>query len=179
MKKILLGLCLFFASFGAFAGLTPEQQVILKADILADPALAAYPLNGDGAWAIALEYNKAADPAFHVWRTDVPVDEIMRNGMDWTMVDNLSNGKARIWDWMTKLGTINASKPNIRAGIDACWVGTSAMLAVRTAVYLHLNRSSTRLEKLFSTGTGTTEFPATMGYEGTINYQDVELARNN
>jgi len=53
--------------------------------------------------------------------TAVNPDEIMRNGMDWTQVDNLTVGKARIWDWMTKLGSFDASKVNIRAGIDECW----------------------------------------------------------
>lgn len=178
MKKLLLALCLFFVSLSAFAVLTPAQQATLKADILADPVLSAYPSTTDGAWDIAAKYNKVSAPAFYVWRTDVPADEIMRNGMDWTQVDNLSVGKARIWDWLTKLGTINASKTNVRAGIDACWVGTAPMLAVRTAIYLHLNRAATRFEKLFATGTGTTVSPATMTLEGSVNYQDVEAARN-
>lgn len=178
MKKLLFALCLFFVSFSVFAALTPAQQATLKADILADPAFAKIPLTGDGAWAIATEYNKVSAPAFYVWRTNVQADEIMRNGMDWTQVDNLSVGKARIWDWMTKLGTINAAKPNIRAGIDACWTGTAPMLAVRTAIYLHLNRAATRFEKLFATGAGTTVTPAVMTIEGDVSYQDVELARN-
>lgn len=178
MKKLLFALCLFFVSFSVFAALTPAQQATIKADILADPILSAYPLNTDGAWDIAALYNKVNTPAFYVWRTDVPADEIMRNGMDWTQVDNLSIGKARIWDWLTKLGTINAAKTNVRAGIDACWVGTAPMLAVRAAIYLHLNRPATRFEKLFATGVGTTASPALMAIEGNVSYQDVESARN-
>ena len=178
MKKLLFALCLIFASFSALAALTPAQQTTLKADILADPAFADVPLSGDGAWAIAIEYNKTATLPFYVWRTNVPADEIMRNGMDWTQVDNLSVGKARIWDWMTRLNVLNASKPNIRAGVDACWIGTTPMLAVRTAIYLHFNRAATRFEKLFATGTGTTVTPALMTLEGNVSYQDVEAARN-
>ena len=159
--------------------LTTAQQLILKADIEADPVLSLKALNSDGSYDIATAYNKIITPEFYAWRTDVQVDEIMRNGIDWTQVDNLSVGKARIWDWMAKLGTLNAAKVNIRAGIDAVWVGTAPMLAVRAAIYLHCNRATTRLEKLFATGTGTQVSPATMVVEGTISYQDVDLARSN
>jgi hypothetical protein len=158
--------------------LTTAQLATLKADILADPVLAAFPMNSDGAWEIAALYNLAAAPEWIVWKTDVDPEDIMRNGMDWTRVDNLSVGKARIWDWLTKLGTFDASKANIRSGIDATWVGTAADLAVRAMVYTHCKRSATRIEKLFSTGTGSDASPATMGFEGQLSYQDVVLARN-
>jgi hypothetical protein len=85
--------------------LTPAQLATLKTAILADSVLAAQPMNSDGAYAIALTLNELATPAFIVWKTNVSVEEIMRNGMDWARVDNLSVGKARIWDWLTKLGT--------------------------------------------------------------------------
>ncbi|MDD4889707.1 MAG: hypothetical protein PHU85_07225 [Phycisphaerae bacterium] len=158
--------------------LTAEQQAILKADILGDQVLNAYPNTPDGAYAIAALYSVLADPGFIVWKTAVNPDEIMRNGMDWTRVDNLTVGKARIWEWMIRLGTFDASKTNIRAGIDAAWVGTSADLAVRAVVYTHCKRAATRAEKLFSSGTGTTEAPATMGREGALSYQEVYAARN-
>jgi hypothetical protein len=116
-------------------------------------------------------------PEWVVWRTNVPIDDIMRNGMDWARVDNLTAGKARIWDWMGRLGTLDASKPNIRAGIDATWVGTAADLAVRATVYTHCKRPATRGEKVLSTGTGTTASPATMGYEGPLRYVDIEAAK--
>jgi hypothetical protein len=157
--------------------LTTEQIAVVKADIAANADLNTNPAGSDGSWAIAGLYNKTATPAYFVWRTNVPVDEVMRNGMDWTRVDNLSIGKARIWDWMTKLGSFNASKTNIRAGIDATWVGTAADLAVRDAVYTHCNRAATRLEKLLAAGVGTAASPATMAYEGTVSYQDIDAVR--
>lgn len=158
--------------------LTTAQQATLKAAILADPVLAAYPMTTDGAYAIAAAMNLAASPAFIVWKTSVNPDEIMRNGMDWTRVDNLSVGKARIWDWMIRLGSFDASKINIRAGIDAVWVGTSADLAVRAMVYTHSKRSATIGEKLLATGTGSDASPAVMGFEGDLSYMDVFAARN-
>ena len=58
----------------------------------------------------------------------------------------------------------------------AAWVGTAAMLAVRAQVYTHCKRAAKRAEKLLSTGAGTTATPATMGFEGSRTYQDVEAA---
>lgn len=156
--------------------LNEQQLATLKTDILADPVLSQWAATGYMASEIADAYNQAADPEWVVWKTAVDPVEIMTNGMDWTRVDNLSVGKARIWDWMTKLGTFNAAKANIRAGIDATWVGTTADLAVRAMVYTHCKRASSRGEKLLSTGAGTTATPATMGFEGSLTYQDVEAA---
>ena len=156
--------------------LTQEQLALLKADILADPILSQWAATGYMASEIADAYNQAASPEWVVWKTAVDPVEIMTNGMDWTRVDNLSVGKARIWDWMTRLGTFNAAKANIRAGIDATWVGTAADLAVRAMVYTHCKRPASRGEKIMSTGAGSTALPATMGYEGNMTYQDVEAA---
>ena len=156
--------------------LNEQQLALLKADILADPVLSQWAATGYMASEIADAYNAAAAPEWVVWKTAVDPVEIMTNGMDWTRVDNLSVGKARIWDWFTRLGTFNASKANIRAGIDATWVGTAADLAVRAMVYTHCKRAATRGEKIMSTGAGTTASPATMGFEGNLTYQDVEAA---
>lgn len=153
----------------------PNLLATLKADILADPAFAQPGIYAED---IARAYNLLATPEWIVWKTAVDPDEIMRNGMDWTRVDNLTIGKARIWDWMTSLGTFDASKPNIRAGIDATWVGTAPDLAVRATVYTHCKRVATRGEKLLSIGTGTTASPATMQWEGIMTYQDVEAAQS-
>lgn len=154
-----------------------EQLQTLKAAIIADPVMSQFPANSDGSYAIAELLNMPADPAFIVWKTDVSIDEIMRNGMDWARVDNLTVGKARIWDWLGRLGAINAGKVNVRAGIDAAWVGTAADLAVRAAIYTHCKRSATVLEKLFAAGAGSDASPATMVIEGAISYQAVQEAR--
>jgi hypothetical protein len=160
--------------------LTTAQFQTIKADILANPDLAAFPNSADGNFALAAAYNLAAAPEFVVWKSSVTKDEVMLNGFDWARVDNLSVGKARIWDWLfdNSSGALNPSKTNIRAGIDAAWVGTAADLAVRAAVYVHCKRSATRIEKLFATGTGTTATPATMAVEGEISPDQVQQARN-
>lgn len=157
--------------------LTPQQKATLKAFIDADPVMSVQLPGGAGAFPIAALLNAEASPAFVVWKTSVSVDEIMRNGMDWARVDNLTVGKARIWDWLGRLGTFNAAKPNVRAGIDACWVGTAADLAVRASVYTHCKRNANVIEKLFATGTGSDAVPATMAFEGSVTPDEVQEAR--
>lgn len=157
--------------------LTLQQKTTLKAFIAADPVMSVQLPGGAGAFPIAALLNATANPAFIVWKTSVSVDEIMRNGMDWARVDNLSVGKARIWDWLGRLGSFDASKANVRAGIDAAWVGTAADLAVRASVYTHCKRSANVIEKLFATGTGSDATPATMAFEGSITPDEVQEAR--
>ena len=152
-----------------------QQLQTLKAAILAetDPTFAALRQANDET-GMANWYNAAS--AITAWKTAVSIDEIMRNGMDWARVDNLSVGKARIWDWLGRLGSFDASKPNVRAGIDAAWVGTAADLAVRAAVYVHCKRLASRVEALFATGTGTDAAPAVMGLEVTVSAQTISDA---
>src|SRR4051812_717426 len=127
---------------------TPAQRVTLAADINNQASLAAARAAKD-ATLIANFYNVAASPAFIVWRTAVTRTEAMV-GMDWTRVDNLSVGKARIWDWMFNANAINAADTSIRTGIDSVWVGTAGDLAVRATVYAACKRSALRGEKLFA-----------------------------
>jgi hypothetical protein len=154
--------------------LTPEQQATLKTAILADQTLNQIYSDGDlGALATALNADKS--PAVVVWRSSVSKDEIMQNGFDWVQVDNLTVGKARIWEWLfdNATTTVNPSKANVRAGIEECWKGTAAKLAVQAAVLAHCKRPATVLEALFTTGTGTTASPALLGVEGDVSWYDL------
>jgi hypothetical protein len=154
--------------------LTTAQKTTLKADILAQPdALAIWEI-GDTA-ALAALYNVSASPAWTVWKTSVKLEEIMTNGFDWVRVDNLSIGKARIWEWLFKntTATINPSKLNVRAGIDETWKGTQADLDVRAAVYVHCKRLATRAERLFTTGTGSNADPGLLVFEGQVTPSDI------
>lgn len=159
--------------------LTTAQLQLIKAAILADPALDAQPNNSDGAFAIAAALNQVAVPDYIVWRSSVTQDEITQNGFTWTEVDNLTVGKARIWEWLfaNSAGAFNPSKANVRAGIIECWSGTAGKLAVQASVFVHCKRAATRAEKALATGAGTTLAPSNMSYEGDLSYQDVEQAR--
>lgn len=153
--------------------MTPAQLAALKADILADPVLAAIPAGTDGAFAIADAYNLPV--AFIVWKNSVQASEIMANGFFWTAVDSLTVGKARIWDWMTRYGSFNPSKANVRQGLADCFGGASQMV---TGILPHCKRQASRIEKLLATGAGSDAVPAVMGFEGPVGYQDIEAARN-
>ena len=150
--------------------LTTEQAQTLKAYVEADATLNAIPHSYDGAYALAEALKANASPDFVVWRTSVAAEEIMSNGFIWTAVDALTAGKARIWDWMTRYGTINPSKLNVRQGMADAFGAASAMA---TGIMPHLKRNANILEKLFATGTGTTASPATMTIEGSLSYQEI------
>lgn len=161
----------------AHAQLSLSQMATLKAACSADQTCAALATAADDV-GLAAWFNTAPDPAFVVWRTATSVDEIMRNGMDWARVDNLSNGKARIWDWMGRLGTLDCSRANIRAGIDATWVGGGADLAVRATVYTHCKRPATRAEKALASGVGSDASPGVLTYQGSISPAEASLVRS-
>lgn len=174
MMKKLFAILLLCVSSLASAALTDAQYIALKADILADPLLSADVQAGNYG-AIADAYNVTT--TYVVWKTSVTDKEIQATAaFDWTRVDNLSVGKARIWDLMFKFGAINPSLSNVRAGIDATWVGTAADLAVRAAVYTNCKRFARRIEKLFATGTGTDVSPSVMSFEGSVPFTDVRSA---
>ncbi|MHB1328535.1 MAG: hypothetical protein ACYC2K_10070 [Gemmatimonadales bacterium] len=152
--------------------LTAEQLATLKTDAQSNQDTATLLTDGN-LQGLADLYNAPASPAFVIWRKSVTQDEIQQNGFDWVRVDNLSVGKARIWEWLfnNESRSINPSKTSVRAGIDEVWKGTQADLDVRAAVYVHCKRGATRLEKVFATGTGSTASPAVSAVEGEIGYQ--------
>lgn len=149
--------------------LTPAQMIDLRAKCFADPTASSF-FNATEGSVQALHAHLNSASAFIVWRTKVSQDEIMMNGFDWVQVDNLSVGKARIWEWLFDNAerVINPTKANVRAGISECWKGTTAMVAVRDAVMVHCKRAATIAEKLLGTGTGTTAEPGRMTFEGQI-----------
>jgi hypothetical protein len=155
--------------------LTTEQKAALVTYIEANPDTNQLFVDGNTS-GLADLLNTDFDPPFTVWRTSVTQDEVMLNGFDWARVDNLSVGKARIWEWLfdNAQNAINPSKTNIRNGIDAAWTGTQADLNVRAAVYVHCKRLASRVEKVFASGTGSDAVPATLVIEGPIDASDVQ-----
>lgn len=155
--------------------LTAAQETALAAAIRADTdpeVITALGIRNDVG--LAELYN--ADSIFVTWRSRIDPDEY-REQVDWTEVDNLTIGKARIWEWLTQGMTqsLNASKSNVRAGLNNCWNNTTTkdnLLAIAT-------RYATKCEALFATGSGTTLNPGTLVYEGKLSHYDVSRALNN
>lgn len=159
--------------------LTQAQLTALAADINANSAeFGSIPHTSDGAWEIAAAYNLEANPAFVVWRGQMPVTDIEQNGFAWNQLDSVPAAKYRIWERLTASGYINPTKPNVRQGIlDFCKDNSNTTItALRDSILPHLKRNALRVEKLFATGTGTSASPGTMEFEGTLSYNDVKDA---
>jgi hypothetical protein len=62
--------------------------------------------------------------------------------------------------------------------ITVASVATVAYAVFAVWTELSRKRAATRLEKLLSSGTGSTADPATMDYEGAADYMDIYRARN-
>ncbi len=144
--------------------LTPAQKVTFKAWLDGQPA------DNDAAAAVA---NTPASPSYLVWCSSVARTFVQAaTAFDWTRVDNLSVGKARIWDWM--FNAIDSFEPwrgNVRTGINAVWVGTAQDLAVRDAANATCQRPVTNFEKLFVRQ--TTDGPSQSGNRGLATNADL------
>ena len=156
--------------------LTTEQLLALKADIAEDPVLNALPGTSDGAFAIAAAYNLDADPAFIVWKTDVPTSEC-KKAMIWTEYIACAVGERDAWRFMLLNGTINPADINVRQGIADIFSGPGGE-GSRTALLAIAKRGTSRFEKLFAGGDGTDLSPGTMTVEGNLSYQEVMNAWN-
>ncbi len=181
--------------------LTTAQQVVLKADVQADPVLSLLTPSADNAFAIADAYKVLVNPAWYVYRTNVAKDEV-QNFIVWA---NMTPGQAiptsgdAIHVWNAKaLQTatkqmnlqnllltdkpINFALQNVRSGFQDALTGLptkndgTVQQAGWAALQLVISRAANRLEKLLATGTGTQASPATMGYEGTVSYTEVQQA---
>lgn len=163
--------------------LNESQLPALKAAILtdADPAvIAALAIRNDNE--IARLYNLPS--TYYVWKDKLLLSDLTNNGFAWVEVDNLTVGKARIWEWMfdNDERSINPSKPNVRAGIAECWSGTTARNAVQAAILGHCKRLATKAERVYAAngdGTGALATPGYLGsLSGQIDVNDVSMALN-
>ena len=158
--------------------LSPAQNVILKAAILAEPSLANAILTGNDAM-IAAWLNAPSSPAFIVWRTEVAAGE---TGNAWvgTDIDGMSALNMQRLQLMlasSPSGVFDMARADRRAGFENPF-GASASNASRVAMRAAWKRQATRLEKLLSTGTGSDATPATMGFVGAVSPQEITNARN-
>lgn len=186
--------------------LTSAQNSAIKADILANADMNTLPNNSDGSFEIARLYNLPANPTFSVWRTDAPVSAIL-DAINWSLYtpndapDNTSTYTNRALNIQTKqmnlqnmvIGRdrLDCNKVNIRAGLRDAVIAVPAGAggaavspggASGATVLNNCTRNATRLEKLLAvagqandtTGTVTARV---MGFEGTVSYQDIDIAR--
>ena len=166
--------------------MTPAQLATIKADILANPDLNAFPAGLDGSYGIAALYNLPAVPAFTVWRTDTPVsaindaiDDTKFTPTDLPTVTQLP-AEAMLWLNRSQMvlikqanlqrllqgrDTVDASKANVRASLrdalialptGANGANTSASGASAVNALTACTRAATRIEKLLVTSSPQT-----------------------
>ena len=159
--------------------LTTQQLATLKAAILADSTLNAYPNTSDGNFDMcAQKLNVVASPAFVVWKSNVSIRDTGRayNGAEWAGMT--SGNHTRLTDvalWVSD--GYDASKADIRDMFNDIWSGAGGA-TTRSNLLALWKRSALLGEKIFATGTGSDASPATLGYEGSLSYADVTAARN-
>jgi len=168
---------------------TAAQLTTLKADITADQspqalAFKADPNNTAKAQALADLYNANASPDFWVWRTSVSQLEIVttttEDGTVWSWPAFIARSQGERDGWREMFadgGVVNAALANVRQGFADIFSGTTnSAPAQRTHLSTVGRRRASRAEKLFSTGTGSTASPATMGAEGTLVLNSIQAA---
>jgi len=154
--------------------MTPAQQVVLKAAILADPALATQPSDGDGLGVIATALNALASPDFIVWKSSfTPSDARAAIIKGASQMDNLTVGKRDSLLWLVS-ETVDCRDPSVQQALsDLCGLQTVLKAALLSA----MKRKATRVEQLFSSGTGSDASPGITTFEGSVSANDVDAAR--
>lgn len=183
---------------------TLSQLQAIKAAIVADPVLNAFPNHSDGNFAIADLLNAPSNPAVMFWDTRASVQALL-NAIDFSKytqtdaIDSTVLQTNRLIAVQTKqmniqnmtLGreSLDMSKATTRASLRDAVIqissGTSGGLvtAAGTSGANLMNaglRVGTRLEAILASGTAQTGgvTASLFGYEGSINYQEVGQARN-
>lgn len=156
--------------------LTNAQLVTLKAAILADPALAAQPMNDDGHFAIADLLNQPFSPSYTVWKTNVTNEQIVAT-VDAVELVGLTTGKLTAYQCLLWSNGVNPSKANVRNGFDQVFSAAGGV-TTRASLLVLWKRLAKYGEKIFATGTGTDAVPASLTFEGNISGNDVSQARN-
>lgn len=163
--------------------LTAAQLQNLKTFIAANPTWNAMPLTNASGAAIAAELNIAASPAFIVKRTLLTRHEILTHpSFDWASAGGYiarSPGERDAFrDMFNSTGTVNPSLSGIEAAFANIFSGAGAGAVANRALVVSLSkRSATVAEKLFATGTGTDQSPATLVFEGNVTTDEVVQAR--
>ena len=158
----------------ATSALDDAQLIVLGNDIRSRAAGMGWNLATMAA-EIAIWYNQSTDPVFTVWRTVVSEkvisDYLMESGAA-IQLDNLTAGKRESLLWAFGLD-LDMSIQAVRNTVDNF---CGAQNNLKAAIKAISKRAANRIEKLLATGTGTTENPGTLVFEGTIMYPVVEAA---
>jgi hypothetical protein len=178
--------------------LSPEQLVILKAEVLAetDAAFIAARVAGNNAL-MANFYAENTNPAFYVWKSVVSTDDIF-DAITWSSltpsdsVDGTATYTNRALLCQAKQlnlqlllqgrNMVNATKLKIRQALtDAlqnvpAGAGGALLDAGWSSVKATMYRVVNKGERPFATGTGTTGVPGLANWEGKLSSEDIRNA---
>jgi len=155
--------------------LTTAQLATLKAAILADPVLNAWPNTPDGALDMCThQLNVVASPAFVIWDYAMSPTKF-ESGMiaGATQIDALTQGK-RDELFLVGRSTRDCSDVNVRNAINDA---TGSQATLKAACVDATKKNALLGEKILATGTGTTAAPATAVWIGNLAFLDVFEAR--
>ena len=166
--------------------LTTAQLITLKAAILADAVLNAYPNTSDGNFDMASGGPNqnlglralAAGPNNIGWKSNVVINAIgdAINGTELAGLSTLNNTRLQTLVQLSESG-VNPSVANRRQFFDDIFSGAGGV-NTRAALLVLWKRTLNKLEKIFAIGTGSDASPATLVVEGSISGADVTAARN-
>lgn len=147
--------------------LTNAQKNTLRTYVQADPVLGQIAQTSDGAFELADALNTIVD----TFKSSVVTEELF-DGVQFSAVDALTVGKARIFEWMILSGTVRPASNGIRTAITQCF---GAGTASETGILALMKRTATRLESVLANtstggaGNGAEGTPAKLRVEGLID----------
>lgn len=157
--------------------LTPAQKTALAAHIAASPDLNSIPNTYDGAFEIARLMALPAAPAFIVWKSSVPKNEVGKAFQATALAAITAGNNDKLANFAAWNEVVEPYRADQRAFFDDVF-SVTAGATTRASLLALWKRQANRAEKLFATGTGSDASPATLTFEGTLDYNEVYAARN-
>ena len=157
--------------------LTPAQKTTLAAHIAASPDLNVIPNTYDGAFEIARLMALPASPAFIVWKSSVPKSEVGKAFQASALAAITAGNNDKLANFAAWNETVEPWRADQRAFFDDVF-SVAAGATTRASLLALWKRQANRAEKLFAPGTGSDASPATLTFEGALDYNDVYAARN-
>lgn len=157
--------------------LTSGQLAALKAHIDASADLNVYPNTSDGNYEVARLLNLEATPAFTVWKSSVPKNEVGKAFQASALAAITAGSNDKLANFAAWNEVVYPSRTDQRAFFDDIF-SVAAGAQTRANLLALWKRLATRCEKVLATGTGSDVSPATLTFEGNIGWPDVQAARS-
>lgn len=152
--------------------LTNSQNNTLKADILANSAVAAYVASGQDN-AIKDWYN--TDSTTLAWKNAFSADDLFDN-TQLTEYIARSNAERQAYDMLLSRGRFNPEKASIRRGINDIFSGPTNSTS-RGAILTAMTEFATRAEVLFGGNNATTDTVTALKRNWSGKLTDSDIAR--